>query len=114
MKICKLVWVVASFVPLARAQAGTATPAKPDGTKLRLAEGWFLQSSSKIEASGAVLSTPSFQPHNWYEESGRTTVVAALVHHKLLSDPFFGMNLRQFPGITYPVGANFSNLAMDM
>ena len=28
------------------------------------------------------------------------------------SDPIFGMNLRQIPGVTYPIGANFSNIAM--
>ncbi len=42
-----------------------------------------------------------------------TTVVAALVKQKVYPDPAFGMNLRQFPGMTYPVGANFSNLPMQ-
>ena len=41
-----------------------------------------------------------------------TTVVAAQVKLKLLPDPFFGMNLRQYPGMGYPIGANFSNLPM--
>jgi exo-1,4-beta-D-glucosaminidase len=40
-------------------------------------------------------------------------VVAALVKDKTLPDPFFATNLRQFPGMTYPIGANFSNLAMQ-
>jgi exo-1,4-beta-D-glucosaminidase len=29
-----------------------------------------------------------------------------------MPDPFFGMNLRQFPGMGYPIGANFSNIPM--
>ncbi|MGC2449823.1 MAG: sugar-binding domain-containing protein, partial [Candidatus Sulfotelmatobacter sp.] len=41
-----------------------------------------------------------------------TTVVAALVKDKTLPDPFPGMNLRSFPGMNYPVGANFSNIPM--
>ena len=41
-----------------------------------------------------------------------TTVVAALVKQKVLPDPFFGMNLRQFPGMAYPIGDNFSSLPM--
>ena len=41
-----------------------------------------------------------------------TTVVAAQVKLKLLPDPFFGMNLRQYPGMGYPIGANFSNIPM--
>ena len=41
-----------------------------------------------------------------------TTVVAALVKNKTLLDPFPGMNLRSFPGVNYPIGGNFSNIAM--
>ncbi len=42
-----------------------------------------------------------------------TTVFSALVKHKVYADPDFGMNLRFAPGVTYPVGANFSNLPMQ-
>ena len=42
-----------------------------------------------------------------------TTVLAALVKHKVYPDPDFGMNLRSFPGVTYPIGANFSNIPMQ-
>ena len=41
-----------------------------------------------------------------------TTVVAALVKDKTFPDPLFGMNLRNFPGMNYPIGANFSNIPM--
>jgi exo-1,4-beta-D-glucosaminidase len=30
----------------------------------------------------------------------------------MLPDPFYAMNLRQYPGVTYPVGFNFSNIPM--
>jgi exo-1,4-beta-D-glucosaminidase len=40
-------------------------------------------------------------------------VVAALVERKVYPDPFFGMDLRSFPGVTYPIGANFSNIPMQ-
>ncbi len=82
-------------------------------SKLVLADGWTLQSSSKVDQSGEVLSTPAFQPKNWYQVTVPTTVVSALVKHKVLADPLFGMNLRQFPGVTYPIGANFSNIPMQ-
>jgi len=39
-------------------------------------------------------------------------VVAAQLKNKLLPDLFFGMNLRQYPGVSYPIGGNFSNFAM--
>jgi len=80
--------------------------------KLPLAQGWTLQSSSKVEQTGESLSRPAFQPNGWYPASVPTTVVAALVKHKALPDPDYGMNLRQFPGVGYPIGANFSNLPM--
>jgi exo-1,4-beta-D-glucosaminidase len=84
----------------------------PDAT-LSLRDGWSLQSSGKVDAKGETLSTPAFRPKDWYEVSVPTTVVAALVKHKVYPDPFFGTNLRTFPGVTYPIGANFSNIPMQ-
>jgi exo-1,4-beta-D-glucosaminidase len=83
-----------------------------DLSKVPLAEGWMLQSSQKVEQSGEALSKASYQPKGWYTVNVPTTVVSALVKHKVLPDPFYGMNLRQFPGIGYPIGSNFSNLPM--
>ncbi len=72
-----------------------------------------MQSSAKVEAKGEIISTPQFSPAGWHQASVPSTVVAALVKDKTLPDPFFGMNLRQFAGVTYPVGGNFSNIAMQ-
>ncbi len=82
-------------------------------TRLSLRDGWNLQSSAKVDEKGEVISTPHFAPTGWHSATTPTTVVAALVKDKTLPDPFFGMNLRQFPGVTYPVGGNFSNIAMQ-
>src|SRR5690349_7725322 len=79
---------------------------------LSLREGWNLQSSGKVDEKGEVLSTPAFQPKNWYTVTVPTTVVAALIEHKVYPEPFFGMNLRSFPGVSYPIGMNFSNIPM--
>src|SRR3984893_1142206 len=78
-----------------------------------LREGWSLQSSGKVDEKGEILSSPAFQPKDWYTVTVPTTVVAALVEHKVYPDPDFGMNLRSFPGVTYPIGANFSNIPMQ-
>ena len=111
MKFPRLFWIaLLLLVSLAFAQHVPAP--SPAASRLALAEGWTLQSSSKVEQTGEVLSKPGFQPKGWYEVSVPTTVVAALVKHKVLPDPFFGMNLRQFPGMGYPIGDNFSNLPM--
>src|SRR5260370_1153247 len=79
---------------------------------LPLREGWTLQTSLKVEANGEAISTAKFVPNGWHHATVPTTVVAALVEDKTLSDPFFSMNLRQFAGVTYPIGGNFSNIPM--
>jgi exo-1,4-beta-D-glucosaminidase len=80
--------------------------------RLPLVEGWDLQSSAGLGAGGDLLSTTAFRPQGWHPASAPTTVFAALVAQGLYPDPFFGMNLRQAPGMDYPPGANFSNLPM--
>jgi exo-1,4-beta-D-glucosaminidase len=111
MKFPQLFWI--ALLLLASPAFAQHDPAPSlTASRLALAEGWTLQSSSKVEQTGEVLSKPGFQPRGWYEVSVPTTVVAALVKHKVLPDPFFGMNLRQFPGMGYPIGDNFSNLPM--
>src|ERR1700716_2118644 len=118
-RVAILLWVIISslllsprLVPELLAQSSPAT--KPSAeVKSPLREGWSLQSSSKVEAKGEVISTTAFAPTGWSQVSVPTTVVAALVKEKTLPDPFFGTNLRQFPGVTYPIGGNFSNIAMQ-
>src|ERR1700683_2032785 len=100
----------AHFLLAADTPASKAAPAHTD--KLALREHWTLQSSAKVEAKGEIVSTAAFVPKGWHNATVPTTVVAALVADKTLPDPFFATNLRQFPGVTYPIGANFSNTAM--
>ena len=91
------------------------TPAQmkhPAETNLLLRDGWSLQTSAKVEAKGEVISTPGFVPKGWHAATVPTTVVAALVKDKTFKDPLFGTNLRDFAGVNYPIGANFSNIAM--
>ena len=59
-----------------------------------------------------MISSSAFAPKGWHDATVPTTVVAALVKDKTLPDPFFATNLRQFPGVSYPIGANFSNIPM--
>ena len=80
--------------------------------KLILHEGWTLQTSAKVEAKGEVISTPQFSPQGWHSATVPTTVVAALVKDKTFPDPFFATNLREYAGMNYPIGGNFSNIAM--
>jgi exo-1,4-beta-D-glucosaminidase len=81
-------------------------------SRVPLTRGWHLQSSERAQDGGDVISTPGFRPAGWYPVSVPSTVLAALVENKIYPDPFHGMNLRSIPGTTYPIGRNFSNLAM--
>jgi len=104
-------WIfVLCFSGLLFAQEASHNASEPG---LSLKDGWTLQSSGKVDDKGEVISTPAFRPKDWYEVSVPTTVVAALVKHKVYPDPGFGMNLRSFPGVTYPIGANFSSIPMQ-
>jgi exo-1,4-beta-D-glucosaminidase len=79
---------------------------------LPLREGWTLQSSSNITGTGEAISSTSFQTSDWLKVDVPTTVVAAQLKNGLLPDPFYGMNLRQYPGLSYPIGSSFANMEM--
>ena len=80
--------------------------------RIALHDGWTLQSSCKVSASGAQISTVGFHTDSWHEITVPSTVLAALVADKTYPDPYFGMNLRLIPGTTYPIGKNFSEMAL--
>src|SRR6185369_8636050 len=88
-------------------------PGTPPGSgKVLLRQNWQLQSSCKVEAKGEQISQAMFRPQGWHKIQVPSTVVAALVADKTFPDPYFGMNLRQLPGVSYPIGENFSLLEM--
>jgi exo-1,4-beta-D-glucosaminidase len=84
----------------------------PSDAKLFLHDGWSLQSSCKISATGQRISTRGFRTESWHAAVVPSTVVAALVADKTFPDPYFGENLRSIPGTSYPIGKNFSTLPM--
>ena len=95
--------------------SGLLTAQENQGQRATIAlrDGWTLQSSSKVDQPGEEISTPRYQPKDWYAVSVPTTVAAALVKAKVYPDPLYGMNLRSLPGMTYPIGGNFSNFSMQ-
>src|SRR6266851_4103598 len=108
MKILRL---LIPFFSLAVAAAQTSFQPAPALT-LPLHDGWTLQSSAKVTATAEAISSASFQTSDWIKAGVPTTVVAAQVKSGLLPDPFYAMNLRQYPGVSYPIGFNFSNIPM--
>ena len=104
------------LIPFVSLAVAAAQPAVQPSLTFPLREGWMLQPSTKVTATGEAISSASFgatsQTNGWIQAEVPTTVVAAQVKSKLLPDPFYGMNLRQYPGVGYPVGFNFSNIPM--
>jgi len=82
-------------------------------TRRMLHDGWSLQSSEKVGVDGRAISSPGYSASGWYKATVPSTVVGALVEDGVFKDPFFGMNLRDIPGMTYNIGLNFVHLPMD-
>jgi len=103
------VWFSASLI--AQPKSAMQSPGS-EKSAMQLRDGWMMQSSCKVEKTGEFISTAKFQASGWQSVSVPTTVVGALVKLKVYPDPEFGMNLRKFPGMNYPIGENFSKFPM--
>src|SRR4029077_4104199 len=55
---------------------------------------------------------PGFSTRGWYPTSTPKTVFAVLVENGVYKNPYFGMNLRSFPGVAYKIGGQFANEEM--
>ena len=82
----------------------------PAQTVLR--EGWKVQSSTQVAASGEKISQAGFATPGWYSTSVPQTVFAILVENGLYQNPYYGTNLRNFPGVEYKIGSQFANQDM--
>lgn len=94
------------------AKIASADTPEPPNTKVFLHAGWALQSSCLFLAKGEQISALRYRTNGWHSATVPTTVVAALVADKTYPDPYYGMNLRDIPGTTYPIGKLFSHLPM--
>jgi len=59
---------------------------------------WQMQSSCKATAKGEQISASGFNTEGWTSAPVPGTVVGAQVTSKILPDPNYGLNLKQFPG----------------
>jgi len=89
-----------------------AAPLPAPSSMVPLNTEWLLQSSSQVKDGGDAISTSQYHAQKWYSVNLPTTVARALVQNKVVPEPYFGMNLRKLPGVTYPIGTNFSELPM--
>lgn len=81
-------------------------------TQIVLRDGWKVQSSAQVHDSGDKISQPGFSTQGWYGTSTPKTVFAVLVENGVYKNPYYGMNLRDFPGVEYKIGTQFANQDM--
>ncbi|HEY8164151.1 MAG TPA: sugar-binding domain-containing protein, partial [Gemmatimonadaceae bacterium] len=84
--------------------------------RLTLHDGWLIQSSATVGVNGATISSRAYRPEAWYRAKVPSTVVGTLVDNAVddrYHDPFFGMNFRKLPGVTYKIGENFVHMPMS-
>jgi len=108
-------WIIimaSALILLIAVTLALGAPGSGSERKLLLDKGWAIQSSAQLQAGGEAISSTGFKPDKWYPATVPSTVVGTLVENGVYRDPFFGMNLRKMPGVSYPIGANFSNLDM--
>ncbi|MHB8608132.1 MAG: glycoside hydrolase family 2 protein [Candidatus Acidiferrales bacterium] len=101
-----------SFAAALLATSTIAAPASRADGEFTLREGWQVQSSAKVSAGGETVSTTGFDASSWYKTSAPNTVFAVLVENGVYKNPYFGMNLRSVPGVSYPIGSEFANQEM--
>src|SRR5262249_54724882 len=93
------------FLPL---EALAQSPASMN--RIDLHDGWTVQTSRKVRATGDAVSTPKFQTKGWYRTSVPMTVVGVQVAAGEFPEPYYGMNLRKMPGIEgYEIGEGFAH-----
>jgi exo-1,4-beta-D-glucosaminidase len=116
--VARIAWELRSsltavgFVIALLATATIAAPASRADGDITLREGWAVQSSAKVSAGGEVVSAAGFDTSSWYKTSAPNTVFAVLVENGVYKDPYFGMNLRSVPGVSYKIGSEFANQEM--
>jgi exo-1,4-beta-D-glucosaminidase len=84
--------------------------------RLELRDDWRLRSSADVGADAITVSTLGYDTSKWYATSVPSTVSGTLAEAGAAGgDPFFGMNLRNLPSMSYPIGAGFGDydLAAD-
>ncbi|MGH9743413.1 MAG: glycoside hydrolase family 2 protein, partial [Candidatus Acidiferrum sp.] len=100
------------FLAALLAAATIAAPVSRADGEITLREGWRVQSSAKVSASADAVSVVGFDASSWYKTSAPNTVFAVLVENGVYKNPYFGMNLRSVPGVSYPIGSEFANQEM--
>ena len=109
----RFVKLIVAFVVAFAISASAVAVAQADGG-ITLHDGWALQSSAKVQGDGSQISEVGYDAASWYKATAPRTVFAILVDNGVYKDPYFGMNLRTFPGVDYKIhGEGFAREEMS-
>ena len=101
----RFAWLCRCALALLIAAAGAAAVTAQDnaapGTRVYLHKDWQIQSSCVAKATGEQISAVGFDASTWHKSDLPATAVGALVMDKTYPDPYFGTNLKSFPGMNY-------------
>ena len=64
-----------------------------------LHDNWSIKSSANLADDGKVISQLGYASNDWYPTSVPSIVLAALVANKVYSDPYYGNNYMELPGV---------------
>jgi exo-1,4-beta-D-glucosaminidase len=106
MTLVKPRWTLCLTAILLLSSAASASTVTP------LRDGWRLQSACALKADSTAIASSNFPVDSWLPTSVPSTVLAAQAADQKIPDPDFGLNLRNLPGTSYPIGRNFANLPM--
>lgn len=108
----KRFWNFALALALCLASSLAARGQSENSAKLELRSDWRLQSSCEAKESGEQISEAGFPVQAWHRTDVPSTVVGTLVTDKTYPDPYYGVNLRSFPGMNYSNKTFFGNQEM--
>lgn len=58
---------------------------------------WKLQDAANVQDSAQSISSPTYEPQNWYTATVPGTVLTTLVANKVYPEPLYGENMRAIP-----------------
>src|SRR5512140_2969886 len=88
-----------------------ASPATT-GNPVYLSDGWNVQSSANVQATGDKISQADYPAEGWFRARIPATVLAVELQNGRHGDIFTSTNFRSLPGGGYPIGADFGNMPM--
>src|SRR5580692_5051576 len=94
---CSLIMAIAVVFDAGVAAQDTTEPA----ARVYLHKDWQIQSSCVAKTTGEQVSAAGFDASTWHKSDLPATAVGALVTDKTYPDPYFGTNLKSFPGMNY-------------